>query len=260
ISDACNGSGTCLGTPKDCSDGSVCTNDSCVEPSGNCSYATSGACNITGLIQYSRDQTSSTEPSTKPVPSEPVQRTSTLEPTESSTTDTNGQYSFTNEGGNVSLTPQGLLLTNDNECRAAITATDAAAIAQSAVLLTVLTSNQAVAGDVSNNGTVSAFDAALVSQRAVAASCKDYHFPVRDAHSSDWAFRPLSKSFTPLHGGEDYNFLGVLYGDVTGNWVSFGAFAQPAVTIDPRVEIPGVLAGAADAGTAASEPVTVRAT
>src|SRR5439155_26642235 len=128
------------------------------------------------------------------------------------------------------------------------------------VLLPPLTDNQKIAVDVSNNGTVSAFDASLVAQRAVAASCTGFHFPVRDAHGSDWAFLPASKSFTPLHGGEDYNFLGVLYGDVTGNWVSFGAFAQPAVTIDPRVEIPGVLAGAADAGTAASEPVTVRAT
>jgi hypothetical protein len=52
---------------------------------------------------------------------------------------------------------------------------------------------------------------------------------VRTATGSDWAFRPVSRSFTPLTGvGEDYSFLGVLYGDVTGNWTAPVLFGQSA--------------------------------
>ena len=171
----------------------------------------------------------SSEPSTKPIAGENVQRDSNLEPTATHATNASGQYTFMGDAGNVTLTPaQVRLLTDDTECRSAITASDATQIARSAALLITLTSNQRVAADVSNNGTVSGFDAALVAQRAVATSCIDYHFPVRNATGSDWAFRPVSKSYTPLHGGENYDFVGVLYGDVTGNWAPLSLLASAA--------------------------------
>src|SRR5262249_7907416 len=156
-----------------------------------------------------RDSSSSTEPSNKPVPGEDVQRDSNLEPTATHATDTNGQYTFPSDAGNVTLTPQAHVLMDESECRSAITATDATQCARSSALLITLTANQKVAGDVSNNGVVTAFDAALIAQRSVAASCVNYHFPIRNMTGSDWAFRPVSKSFTPLHGGEDYDFIGV---------------------------------------------------
>jgi len=84
---------------------------------------------------------------------------------------------------------------------------------------------------VTNNGTITAFDAALVAQKAVAASCVNYHFPVRNATGSDWAFRPTSKNYTPLQGGEDYNFVGVLYGDVTGNWAPPALFTAASAVV-----------------------------
>src|SRR5207244_5488310 len=79
LSDACNGSGSCVGTPRNCDDGSVCTTDACTEPAGACQYTISGSCDIHGLVRYYRDSDSSTEPSTKPIAGETVQRNSSFE-------------------------------------------------------------------------------------------------------------------------------------------------------------------------------------
>jgi hypothetical protein len=184
-------------------------------------------CDITGFLYYYRDSVGSTEPSTKPVPGETIRRDRGGHPFATTLTDGSGQYSFPDEAGDITLTPQSLLEQTESSCHAAITAADATAVAKFTVLLISLTSNQRVAGDVSDNGTVSAFDASLIAQRSVAPSCVGYVFPVRTNTGSDWAFRPVARTFTPLTGvAEDYNFLGILYGDVTGNWtapVLFGA-------------------------------------
>ena len=238
LSDVCNGSGACAGTPKDCTSTSTCAAGTCQEPTGTCVYATSGACNIAGTIDYYRNSSTSTEPSTKPVPGEGVQRVSSIKGTATAFTNASGQYSFTNEGGNTTLTPQGLLMTSESECRSAITSADASMIAKSAVFLLTLTPNQKVAGDVSLNGLVTAYDAALVAQKSVATACLGYSFPARLATGSDWAFRPVSKTFTPLMGGENYDFLGILYGDVTGNWIAPALFAAPAAAGDDEVSAP----------------------
>ena len=244
-SDACNGSGSCLGTPVVCNDSNQCTTDVCVEPSGSCDFGTaSGVCDISGLIDYYRDSVTSTEPSTKPVPGETVRRDRTGHPFTTDVTDAAGQYDFPDEAGNITLTPQPLLEATEASCHAAITAADATAIAKYTVLLIALTNNQKIAGDVSNNGGVTAFDAALVAQRSISGSCVSYAFPVRTATGSDWAFLPASRSFTPLTGvAENYNFLGVLYGDVTGNWtapVLFGASSPAIPDTDVRSETPAL--------------------
>ena len=243
--DACNGSGSCLGTPVVCNDANQCTTDVCVEPSGSCDYGTaSGVCDISGLIYYYRDSVTSTEPSTKPVPGETVRRDRTGHPFTTDVTDASGQYDFPDEAGDITLTPQPLLEATEASCHAAITAADATAIAKYTVLLLALTNNQKIAGDVSNNGGVTAFDAALVAQRSISGSCVSYAFPVRTATGSDWAFLPASRSFTPLTGvAENYSFLGVLYGDVTGNWtapVLFGASSPAIPDTDVRSETPAL--------------------
>jgi hypothetical protein len=110
---------------------------------------------------------------------------------------------------------------------------------------------------VSNNGTVSSFDAALTAQKAVASPCLTYAFPVRTATGSDWAFRPVSRSYTPLTGvGEDYSFLGVLYGDVTGNWTAPVLFAQ---SVDDKPQTPSLETAMADASVRIRRPCSCRA-
>src|SRR5262249_15541135 len=148
--------------PVNCDDGSACTTDACNEPSGTCSHALSGSCNISGFLYYYRNNAGPSEPSTKPIPVQNVTRTSSFEPTSVATTSAGGNYTFTNEGGNVTLTPaQVRLMTNEDECHNSITAADAAQIAQASIGAVTLTANQSVAADVSNNGTITSFDAAL---------------------------------------------------------------------------------------------------
>ena len=240
--DHCNGGGSCVTTPVDCGDGSSCTNDTCAEPAGTCSHATNASCDIHGTVRYYREQVGGAEPSLKGIPDENVTRTSSLEASASVPTDAAGSYSFTDEGGNVTLTPASVrVMTDETECHNSITAADATQTAQGAIGIVTLTANQRIAADVSNNGTISSFDAALTAQKAVAAPCLAYAFPVRTATGSDWAFRPVSRTFTPLTGaGEDYSFLGILYGDTTGNWTA-PAFAQ---SMDEKTPAPSLEAAA----------------
>ena len=129
-----------------------------------------------------------------------------------------GHYQFlTDLRGDVTLTPQALLA-NEQECRQAITAADAARIAKSTVQLLSLSACERLAADVTANGTVSSYDAALVAEKASSPSCTDYLLPIRVITGSDWVWVPDSKTFTPIMGGENYDFTGILWGDVTENW------------------------------------------
>ena len=235
VDDVCNGAGACLGVAVGCNDGNACTLDACLEPSGTCNHdLPSGACSIVGRVVYYRDGSSRVEPGAEPVVGATIQRVSSIKPTVSAVTDVTGTYSFTNEAGNVTLTPLPLLSTDEDECRAVVTAADAALIANAAAFLVPLTNNQKIAADVSYNGTVSSYDAGLVARKTVATSCVSYALPVRSATGSDWAFVPISKAFTPLVGGENYDFLGVYYGDVTGNWTAPAGVSN--VVADPGAD------------------------
>jgi hypothetical protein len=149
------------------------------------------------------------------------------------------------------------MMTDPAECLSAITAADATMMSRAAVRAIALTSNQAVAGDVSGNGRVTGFDAALTAQRALSSppeQCLAYRFPV-SVH--DWTFRPVERVFTPLQGGEDYGFVGIVYGDVTGNWAPSSGFAgSPDVLDASGVKLPtgaptGALGIPAQSGTTA---------
>ena len=48
VMDACNGAGSCTGTPRDCSDGLDCTTDTCDETGDACAPAVSRGCLISG--------------------------------------------------------------------------------------------------------------------------------------------------------------------------------------------------------------------
>ena len=239
---ACNGHEVCsegactAGVPVDCSDGSACSLDLCVEPAGSCDHSqASGMCDILGTILYYRNGSVPIEPSAYPVPGAPVLRTSTTEPTATAFTDAAGKYQFLSEAGNIGLIPQSLVLTDEAECAEAISAADASLMARVAIRTYTPTPNQALAGDVSGNGRVTSYDAGLTAQKAIAPSCIAYRFPVRVSSGSDWAFQPAARNFTPLYGGEDYNFVGLLWGDITGNWTPPALAAPAPELIDPSV-------------------------
>src|SRR6185436_12782139 len=108
---------------------------------------------------------------------------------QSDTTDVNGFYQFPMAGhGNAVVTPRDFQTTSDPECSNAINSSDASRASQIAVSIPPApTPNQRVAGDVSNNGAVTAFDASLIAQKATAPSCTGFMFPVETATGSDWA-------------------------------------------------------------------------
>ncbi|HID92941.1 MAG TPA: T9SS type A sorting domain-containing protein [bacterium (Candidatus Stahlbacteria)] len=70
---------------------------------------------------------------------------------------------------------------------------------------------QQIAADVSGNGLISSYDAALILQYTAQAI---EHFPV-----GDWTFTPESRNYSSLSGNlTNQDYYGILYGDVSGNW------------------------------------------
>lgn len=131
------------------------------------------------------------------------------------TTNAVGYYSFSNLWGsyNYTVTPSKTNTATDP----AVTSYDASLVLQHVVELDTLDTNQQTAGEVSGNGSLSAYDAALILRYAVD---KITHFPV-----GDWTFTPESISYTPLNSNQtNQNYTGILYGDVTGNWSSTKGF------------------------------------
>src|SRR5207247_1189374 len=138
-----------------------------------------------GAVHYYRDDSGiGSEPSTKPVPNVGIDDTN--DASADATTDTNGNYSLGSLAGNVTvrtLPKYGNPRASDHND--AVTSFDALLIARHSVHLTTLSVNQQLAGDVSGNGTVSAFDAGLVGEFAVATLS---HLPVAVSKGNDWKF------------------------------------------------------------------------
>lgn len=124
----------------------------------------------------------------------------------------------------------------------AIGALDASYVLQSSVGSRTLSSGQRLAGDVSGNGTVSAYDAALILQYTVGSIAQ---FPAAAVCGSDWLFDPVPAvvpnqvlveptlsggscnpggiGYEPLAGvAEAQDFAAILIGDPTGNWQPSG--------------------------------------
>lgn len=162
--------------------------------------------------------------------------------------------------GDYNLTPS-----KHNDLGAAISAYDASLILRYAVGMIPLTPYQMAAADVSGNGTISAFDASyilklvvgLITQFPVA---EEWRFVPADFSitASNWNNAPTFISFAPLNSNlENQNFLGMIYGDVSGNWspvflakqttgrvkVSFGETTSAA---SKNVSVPVQLDGSAD--------------
>jgi len=122
--------------------------------------------------------------------------------------------------------------------RNGVSALDASYVLQSVVDLRDLDAMQALAGDVSGNGTLTAFDAALILQYVVELLPR---FPAGTACQSDWVFTPMpgpavnqtvvppallngvcqpgAIAFSPLVTPvAQQDFDAIRFGDVTGNW------------------------------------------
>jgi len=171
----------------------------------------------------------------------------------------------------------GVYPTKTGDTGTAIGALDAAYVLQSAVGLRTFSDPQRLAGDVSGNGTVSAYDAALILQYAVGMIGR---FPAASTCGSDWLFDPAPAvvpnqrleepavgggtcttgaiCYEPLTGSADtQDFVAVLIGDTTGNWQPSGGSApmatalpaaslgRPLRTRSGGVRVPVVLHGAA---------------
>jgi hypothetical protein len=152
------------------------------------------------------------------------------------TTTNTGNYSIANlVPGNAIIEPR---KTGDFGMPTAITALDASWVLQSVAGQRPFDANQRLAADVTGDGTVSALDATRILQRQVGLLPR---FVVAERCNSDWLFRPMpgpalnqrliqplisatacrkgAIALEPLVGAAvQQDFLGILFGDTTGNW------------------------------------------
>jgi len=126
----------------------------------------------------------------------------------------NGNYVLTGFGsGSYTVTPTKTDGVNG------ITSFDAARIAQHVAGVSILTGNQFLVADVSDNGQLSSFDAAQLARYVIGSP------PF--GSTGTWKFIPVNRSYASVTGnatGEDFTAL--LMGDVTGNWTNSAARTQ----------------------------------
>jgi hypothetical protein len=249
VGDSCQANTCAPGAPVVCDDGNVCTAEVCEPASGSCVATSSGTCGIAGTVRYYRDNAGTgSEPSGKLVPNVGIDRTG--DGTADTTTDGAGAYAFEGLVGDVTIETSSKYGTpRASDHNGGISSFDASVIGRAAVELIELSPNQRIAGDVTGDGTLSAFDASLVAQ--FAAGLVD-HFDVATTNGSDWAFVRCDSygypgpsgcvapahAFTPVSGpvtGAD--FYAVLYGDVTGNWNPSTVFSSAAASPEERIAI-----------------------
>jgi len=126
-------------------------------------------------------------------------------------TDNSGTYIFSDLRGQSSYTVT-TEKSNSGSHDPAITSYDGALILLHVTGLDTISPNQQIAAEVSGDGKISSYDAALVLQYV--AQIID-QFPI----GADWTFKPLSRNYDPLDSDKpNQNYLGILYGDVSGNW------------------------------------------
>ena len=163
-----------------------------------------------------------------------------------SQTDNNGSFTIEDvPGGNWALKPE-----KDGDLENSISPFDAAKVLQYSVGILTLTPYQMIAADVSGNGSVSPFDASYILQYTVGTLTE---FPVGDdwkfipsdfvVNESNWSSAPDSIYYEPLISdltGQD--FTGIVYGDVTGNWLEMTPQAS-ASDVEFTIDAPENIAG-----------------
>lgn len=100
----------------------------------------------------------------------------------------------------------------------AISAYDAALIAQMAIQLGLPDTLNRMAADVNQDGQCTMYDAANALREAVQLP------PLSDSHAGEWAFIPASMFYDSIVADQfDQNYQGYICGDVDGNWQYAGA-------------------------------------
>ncbi len=129
------------------------------------------------------------------------------------TTNTQGSYVLQGleMGGNYTVTPgRGVF---NNWSSYLITTYNAALTLRNAIGLESFSSSQIKAADVDKNGTVSAYDAALIAQFAVGLPRSS------ESHVGEWLFTPGYRSYYGLNTNfQNQDYTGILIGDVLGKW------------------------------------------
>ena len=211
--------------------------------------ATPRPAGIAGSIRYYS--------TTRAVPNATVRTNAT--PTRTAVSSASGAYAFTNlPPGNVTIEPRKV---GDFGSPVAITALDAAQVLQVIAGTRTFDANQRLACDVTGNGTLSSLDAANILQRQVGLLPR---FAVANKCDSDWLFIPTATAgagrrliqpsitsatcqrgaiaYEPLTADQtQQDFLGILFGDCTGNWAPpAGAALQalaPGSSPDVRLRV-----------------------
>ena len=207
----------CQYTPVNCDDSDPCTTDGC-DSTGNCTH-TSGGCTFTisGIIKTEAGH---------PVPGVTVSLTGSQ--TQSVVTTADGLYSFTvNAGDSVTITP---LKNNDTITNKGVTTSDITIIRKHALGTWLDSPYKVIAGDASNNSSVTTADIPYV--RAVVLN-NTKKFPPNNSRlwefvSSAQVFSgppynpfPFTKTRTYSNISSDHtaeDFIGVKIGDVNNSW------------------------------------------
>ncbi|MBK8466537.1 MAG: hypothetical protein IPL32_11955 [Chloracidobacterium sp.] len=151
-----------------------------------------------------------------PIPVSDVLVTGYGSPDVFSSTGGDGTYVLTGFGvGSYTVT-----LSKEDIFRNGVTSFDAARITQHVLGINRFNANQETAADVSGNGLINSFDAALIIRYVL--------FLSGSGTTGDWIFTPTNRVYSPPIGvltGEDYSAF--LMGDVSGDWTENGL--RPAI-------------------------------
>lgn len=121
-------------------------------------------------------------------------------------TNTSGNYTLSGMGaGSYTVTPS-----KSGDVNNAVSGLDSALIAQFVVGIGSLNPQQTIVADVSGNGTVTSFDAAMIARYTVA-------LPGAGS-SGEWRFTNPSNTYPNVNTNIVENYTALLMGDVTGNW------------------------------------------
>ncbi|QQS32895.1 MAG: carboxypeptidase regulatory-like domain-containing protein [Acidobacteriota bacterium] len=153
---------------------------------------------VTGLVTYGNSLTPPAVPN--------VTISGVGSPNVNTVTDADGLYELTGFGtGAYTLTPSKSGHTD------AITAFDAAITARHVIGTVILNATQQTVADVSNNGTISSFDASQIARFAVGNP--------NTGTTGTWRFTPPSRNYATVNGhiaAQDH--VALLMGEVSGNW------------------------------------------